>query len=74
MVQYEQEKYGWEFLFLGANMDAVAAAERYGIHEDHAVRYECDSVGTSLNFNPYRPGNWAGSRACDRDWGSPSDR
>ena len=50
MVQLEQEEYGWEFLFLGANMDAIAAAKSYGIREDNAVRYECDAKGTALNF------------------------
>ena len=51
MVRHEQEKYGWEFLFLGANMDAIAAAADYGIREDRAVRYACDPVGTSLNYD-----------------------
>ena len=50
MVQHEQEKYGWEFLFLGANMDAIAAARSFGIREDRAVRYKRDSVGTALNY------------------------
>lgn len=50
MVKHEQEKYGWEFLFLGANMDAISAARSFGIREDRAVRYECDSAGTGLNF------------------------
>jgi hypothetical protein len=50
MVQHEQDKYGWEFLFLGANMDAISAARRFGIREDRAVRYECDGAGTALNF------------------------
>ncbi len=50
MVKHEQEKYGWEFLFLGANMDAISAARSFGIREDRAVRYECDSAGTALNF------------------------
>ena len=50
MVRHEQEKYGWEFLFLGANMDAIATAAQYGIREDRAVRYQCDSKGTALNF------------------------
>ena len=50
MVKHEQEKYGWEFLFLGANMDAISAARSFGIREDRAVRYACDGVGTSLNF------------------------
>ena len=50
MVERQRETYGWEFLFLGANMDAVAAARRFGIHEDRAVRYQCDRRGTALNF------------------------
>ena len=44
------ERYGWEFLFLGANMDAISAARTFGIREDRAVRYTFDSAGTSLNF------------------------
>ncbi len=41
---------GWEFLFLGANMDAVEAAAKVGIQEDRAVRYRSDSAGTRLNY------------------------
>ena len=51
MVKRQQERYGWEFLFLGANMDAISAARSFGIREDRAVRYKCDSVGTSKNFS-----------------------
>ena len=50
MVKHEQEKHGWEFLFLGANMDAIAAARSFGIREDRAVRYKRDCVGTALNY------------------------
>ena len=50
MVRHEQEKHGWEFLFLGANMDAISAARSFGIREDRAVRYRCDSAGTELNY------------------------
>ena len=50
MVERQKKKYGWEFLFLGANMDAIAAAGRIGIHADRAVTYECDEAGTALNF------------------------
>ena len=50
MVKHEQEKYGWEFLFLGANMDAISAARSFGIREDRAVRYAPDSRGTCLNY------------------------
>ena len=50
MVKQAQEENGWEFLFLGANMDAIAAARNFGIREDRAVRYKSDSVGTALNY------------------------
>lgn len=50
MIEHEQEKYGWEFLFLGANIDAVEAAGRIGIAEDHAAEYLCDSEGQRLNY------------------------
>lgn len=51
MVKRQQEKYGWEFLFLGANIDAVGEAGRFGIREDRAVNYECDSRGTQMNYH-----------------------
>jgi uncharacterized protein YegL len=51
MVEQQKEKYGWEFLFLGANMDAIATASRFGIHKDQAVTYECDKQGIAFNYN-----------------------
>ena len=51
MIQHEKEKYGWEFLFLGANIDAAAEAKRFGISEDRAVMYKCDAEGTKLNYD-----------------------
>ncbi|MBQ9968560.1 MAG: VWA domain-containing protein [Oscillospiraceae bacterium] len=50
MIARQKEQYGWEFLFLGANIDAVATARNFGISEDRAVRYQCDSKGTALNY------------------------
>ncbi|CCY54138.1 putative uncharacterized protein [Coprococcus sp. CAG:782] len=50
MVERQKEKYGWEFLFLGANIDAISVAARFGINADRAINYECDQVGTSLNY------------------------
>jgi uncharacterized protein YegL len=50
MIEHQKEKYGWEFLFLGANIDAVSTARNYGIEPDRAVKYEADSVGTMINF------------------------
>ncbi len=50
MIEKQQEKYKWEFLFLGANIDAIGEAGKLGIRSDRAVRYECDGLGTMLNF------------------------
>ena len=50
MIQRQKEKYGWEFLFLGANIDAVETAAGFGIGADRAVNYNCDSAGTALNY------------------------
>lgn len=50
MIERQKEKYGWEFLFLGANIDAVETASHFGIGADRAVNYNCDSEGTALNY------------------------
>ena len=50
MIERQKEKYGWEFLFLGANIDAAAEAKRFGIAADRAVNYRCDKEGTALNY------------------------
>ncbi len=50
MIERQRDRYGWEFLFLGANMDAVSTARHFGIREDRAVRYQCDAKGTALNY------------------------
>ena len=51
MVEKKKKKQHWEFIFLGANIDAVEVAGRFGVAANRAVRYECDSAGTALNFN-----------------------
>jgi uncharacterized protein YegL len=50
MIERQKEKYGWEFLFLGANIDAVETASRFGISADRSANYHADARGTSLNF------------------------
>ena len=50
MIQRQQEKYGWEFLFLGANIDAAREAARFGIRADRAANYHADSVGTEVVY------------------------
>ena len=49
-IQRQKERYGWEFLFLGANIDAVETAGHLGIAPDRAVNYHSDSVGTRFNY------------------------
>lgn len=51
MVERQKEKYGWEFLFLGANIDAIEVAGKFGIGVDRALNYNCDKEGTALNFD-----------------------
>lgn len=50
MIERQKSKYGWEFLFLGANIDAAREAARFGIGSDKAVTYCSDSMGTQLNY------------------------
>ncbi len=47
MVKSRQKKYGWEFIFIGANIDAYAEAKRFGIKKERAVNYVCDDKGTA---------------------------
>ena len=50
MIETQKEKYGWEFLFLGANIDAIETANTIGISAEKAVNYNSDSMGTQLNY------------------------
>lgn len=70
LIESKKEENGWEFLFLGANIDAVETAANIGIARERAVNYSCDAYGTALN---YRVVSDAVScvRACDNledDW------
>lgn len=51
MIEHEKEKYGWEFLFIGANIDAVETTGHFEIAEDRAVNYHADSQGTSVVYD-----------------------
>ncbi len=75
MVEHQKEKYGWEFIFLGANMDAVEVAGRFGIAASRVATYECDGEGTKLNYDVLSetltllrvaPGACQASEAMDR--------
>jgi len=50
MIDRQTKKYGWEFIFLGANIDAVETARRFGIAEERAANYHADCKGTMLNY------------------------
>ena len=50
MIEKEQKEYGWEFIFIGANIDACAEAERFGIRKERAVNYIHDDIGTKLVY------------------------
>ena len=76
MITRPKEKYGWEFLFLGANIDAVETARSFGIAEDRAVNYHADSKGTRLNYEVV--GSAIASVRCgatmDSDWKAEIDK
>jgi len=64
LVERQKKKYGWEFLFLGANIDAISVAGRFGIAANRAINYECDSKGTQLNYEVLSS-TVSKFRACD---------
>lgn len=64
MIKHEKEKYGWEFIFLGANIDAIQTAQHFGIDAECAVDYVPDARGTQLNFEAM-----AETVACYRTYG-----
>ena len=51
MIERQKEKYNWEFLFLGANIDAIEVAGNMGISRERAANYNCDAEGTALNYS-----------------------
>ena len=50
LIERQERRFGWEFRFLGANIDAAREAARFGIAPDRAVDYKCDAQGTALNY------------------------
>ena len=70
MIQHEQEKYGWEFIFLGANIDAAKEAARFGITEDRAVNYHADCQGTAVIYEAVSEAvcNVRASRPMSKEW------
>ena len=70
MIQYEQEKYSWEFLFLGANIDAAKEAARFGIDADRAANYHADHKGTAVIYEAVSEAvcSVRASRPMGADW------
>ena len=70
MIERQKTKYGWEFLFLGANIDAAKEAARFGISAERAVNYKCDEVGTALNYDVISEAicTVRASRPLNADW------
>lgn len=70
MIERQKARYGWEFLFLGANIDAVETAGHFGIGADRAVNYHADSAGTQLNYEVLSEAICAvrGSAPLGTDW------
>ena len=78
MIQRQKEKYGWEFLFLGTNIDAAGEAARFGIDADHSANYHADSTGTAViyeavsevvcNVRASRPMSKAWKKNIDEDY------
>ncbi len=75
MIQRQKAKYDWEFLFLGANIDAVETAGRYGIDPDRAVNYHADGEGTRLNYRVVGEAisSVRASKPLSADWKSAID-
>ena len=70
MIERQKEKYGWEFLFIGANIDAVETAARYGIDKDRAVNYNADGQGTHILYESVAKAvcNVRASAPLSADW------
>lgn len=70
MIERQKEQYGWEFLFIGANIDAVETAAQYGISKDRAVNYNADEVGTHILYESVSAvvGNVRANKCIDKDW------
>lgn len=75
MIECQKKKHGWEFLFIGANIDAVETAARYGIDKDRAVNYNADSKGTQIMYDSVAQAvcSVRDSMPLDTDWSKEID-
>lgn len=70
MIERQKREHGWEFLFVGANIDAVQTAKRFGIAEDRAVNYHADCKGTRVVYETLSKAVWSvrNSAPMGADW------
>lgn len=70
MIERQKSQYGWEFIFLGANIDALATAHRFGIDSSRAANYRADSLGTHLNYSALNKtvSKFRSEATIDDDW------
>ena len=75
MIEAQNEKYGWEFLFLGANIDAAKEAARFGICADRAANYHADREGTAVIYEAVSEAvcSMRKSRVMGKDWKAKID-
>lgn len=76
MIERQKGKYGWEFLFIGANIDAVETAKRYGIDRNRAVNYNADAQGTSIVYESVSKAvcNVRASKCMAENWSEDIDK
>ena len=76
MIKRQKEKHGWEFLFIGANIDAVETAKRYGIDENRAVNYNADEKGTKILYDSVAQAvyNIRANVPIEADWSAEIDK
>lgn len=76
MISHQKEKYGWDFIFLGANIDAISTAAKFGIDEDFAVDYHADNIGTQLNYESVSEAvvKLRSGKKIDRSWKKDIER
>lgn len=70
MIEKERDRYGWEFLFLGANIDALETAEKFGISKDKAADYHADGEGTRVTYQAMDQAvrTLREQKTMDKDW------
>ena len=76
MIEHEKDKYGWEFIFLGANIDAESVAGRYGINPNRAVNYYADAQGVKNTYESINEAvtNVRFSKEISPDWKKRAER